>query len=812
MKNIFLENAARGIKYGVRPHLIKSKWKFNGDKEFHVDLLKKKYDLTIENIKAIKAQEEDTTNGYYVEFSGNAKSAFPLKDFENSTLGIKLLNVKASEDTLKATVYIPEKKEYKFNEKFDSYQKTISAEKQKASDFVESINDITAATLNSFWTSKTEFLPKEVPVWCELWVRYEITKKENLKYVRTATYQILQKLEIPYKEQLIEFPERLVFLIKANSQKLEELIQKFPYIAELQKASEVNTFFTEMSSHEQSEFIADLLSRRHTDLKSNISVCLLDSGVNKNHSLLNDYIKYEDSMLEGYNEHDSDGHGSGMAGVVLYNDLEALLENSDSVVINHSIESVKIYTKFNSNDNPNLYGQITERAVYSAEISNPNTKRIICMAVTSPEIDNPDNGEPSSWSACLDKIIFNEGSVDKRLFLVSAGNITPQDYVGQNYPEPNILHTVQNPSQSLNALTIGAYSGKDIIKYSGFNGFNPLVNRGNLSPYSTTSKLWSKWAIKPEVLFDGGNMCSNGFDVSDSEDLSLLTTSKIGSSLTTINATSSATAQAAWFASQIYAAFPDIWPETVRALMVHSAQWTDNMKNCFLKDENTKASRINLLRTCGYGIPNLARALESMNNSVNLVIQDEIQPFIFDKNSITYNEMRLISLPWAKEQLRELENTPVSLKITLSYYIEPSPGKRGWKEKYTYTSFGLRFEIKNENEDEKEFISRIDYAMHSEDDTSLSNNSDIWYLGKKNRDKGSIRSDFTINTTAIQIAEIDKIAIIPETGWWKNRRTMKRFNNIARYSLIVTISTPDKSIDLYTPIMTKIKSAIEVKV
>lgn len=325
---------------------------------------------------------------------------------------------------------------------------------------------------------------------------------------------------------------------------------------------------------------------------------------------------------------------------------------------------------------------------------------------------------------------------------------------------------MQNPSQALNALTIGAYSGKDIIKYSAFNGFNPLVDKGNLSPYSTTSKLWSKWAIKPEVLFDGGNMCSNGFDVSDCEDLSLLTTSKVGSSLTIINATSSATAQAAWFASQVYAAFPDIWPETVRALMVHSAQWTDNMKNCFLKDENTKASRVNLLRTCGYGIPNLARALESMNNSVNLVIQDEIQPFIFDKNknSITYNEMRLISLPWAKEQLRELENTPVSLKITLSYYIEPSPGKRGWKEKYTYTSFGLRFEIKNENEDEKEFISRIDYAMHNEDSTSVSNKSDIWYLGKKNRDKGSIRSDFTINTTAIQIAEIDKIAIIPETG------------------------------------------------
>ena len=371
MENILLKNVARGIKYGVKPRMVTSKWKFSGDKVSHVGLLKEKYNLTIENIKAINAQNEDAVKGYYVEFSGDSKSVFPLKAFENANLGIKLLNVKAEEDTLKATVYIPEEKEYKFNDKFESYEKTLSEEKQRAQDFVESVNDISAATLKSFWTSKTEYMPNEVPIWCELWVRYEATKKENLEYVRAITIETLQKLEITYKEQFIEFPERLVFLIKANRQKLEELIQRFPYVAELQKAAEVNTFFTELSSREQSEFIADLISRKHTDLSSNVSVCLLDSGVNKNHALLSDYITYEDSVLEGYNEHDSDGHGSGMAGIVLYNNLGPLLENSDSIIINHTIDSVKIYTKNYPKDDPDLYGEITKRAVYSAEIANP---------------------------------------------------------------------------------------------------------------------------------------------------------------------------------------------------------------------------------------------------------------------------------------------------------------------------------------------------------------------------------------------------------------------------------------------------------
>ncbi len=43
-----------------------------------------------------------------------------------------MLNVKSTEDTLKATVYIPEEKEYKFNDKFDSYHKTIAEEKAYA--------------------------------------------------------------------------------------------------------------------------------------------------------------------------------------------------------------------------------------------------------------------------------------------------------------------------------------------------------------------------------------------------------------------------------------------------------------------------------------------------------------------------------------------------------------------------------------------------------------------------------------------------------------------------------------------------------
>ena len=45
-----------------------------------------------------------------------------------------------------------------------------------------------------------------------------------------------------------------------------------------------------------------------------------------------------------------------------------------------------------------------------------------------------------------------------------------------------------------------------------------------------------------------------------------------------ISMTSSAVAQASWMAAKIWSNYPDLWPETVRALMIHSADWTKEMK------------------------------------------------------------------------------------------------------------------------------------------------------------------------------------------------------------------------------------------
>jgi hypothetical protein len=86
--------------------------------------------------------------------------------------------------------------------------------------------------------------------------------------------------------------------------------------------------------------------------------------------------------------------------------------------------------------------------------------------------------------------------------------------------------------------------------------------------------------------------------------------------------TSAATAQAAWLAAQIQNTYPDMWLETVRGLIVHSAKWPEQLKAQFLADQS-KTSYSKLLRICGYGVPDLKRALYSASNSLTLIAQNE---------------------------------------------------------------------------------------------------------------------------------------------------------------------------------------------
>ena len=72
------------------------------------------------------------------------------------------------------------------------------------------------------------------------------------------------------------------------------------------------------------------------------------------------------------------------------------------------------------------------------------------------------------------------------------------------------------------------------------------------------------------------------------------------------------------------------------------------------------------------------------------------------------------------------------LRVTLSYFIEPGPGEVGWKDRYRYASYALRFDLNNTGENEASFVKRLNAAAREDGEgVDGESGSQRWLIGKK---------------------------------------------------------------------------------
>ena len=683
-------------------------------------------------------------------------------------------------------------------------------EEPRHNDLVASTSQIRLAALESFWQDAGEF-PTETDqsFWWEVWLREATNPHDVVELFR----QRAQTAGVLVFNRELRFPDRRVVLARATVTQLLAIENLFDILAELRFAKILAGEFLELPPRDQADFIQDALSRIEPPPADAPAVCHLDTGVNRGHPLLGLALAEEHLLAVDPTWLASDGHpqqhGTGMAGLALYGCLTDLLNSAEPISLQHRLESVKILPNHGQHD-PDLYGDVTAQTVSRIEIVAPERqRRAFALTVTA---DSRDEGFPSSWSAALDQICSgaDEAGQPSRLLLVSAGN-TPADG-RRDYPDHNHTQGVEDPAQSWNAISIGAYTEKATIHSDEYRDWKPVANAGQLSPTSRTSVVWEdrSWPLKPDIVMEGGNLAIDPTtgEADYVDDLMLLTTrtSLTGALLTTTGDTSAATALAARYAAIIWSRYPDLSPESVRGLMIHSARWTAPMLSEFSPEQ-----RHNRLRVYGYGVPDLDHAIWSAKNNATLVIQDSLQPFDQETDAngqkrIKTKDLRLHRLLWPKQVLEQLGGETVRLRVTLSYFIEPSPGRRGWTRKHRYQSHGLRFDIKRPTDmDDKEFLRRITKDAWEEDEDSVSSAADdrSWTIGPNLRCKGSVHSDVWTGTAA-QLASSGTLAIYPVTGWWKERPSFERWNRSARYSLIISLETDAAQADLYTPIANQI--------
>jgi hypothetical protein len=504
-----------------------------------------------------------------------------------------------------------------------------------------------------------------------------------------------------------------------------------------------------------------------------------------------------------------------MAGTALYGDIAERLRDAAPVALAHRLESVRILPRVGDNP-PELYGAVFSQAVSLAEIAAPTRSRVICLAVTARDASGI--GAPSSWSAAVDQTAFNDGE-STRLVVVSAGNVRSfgSEY---EYPESNhgVACAVEDPGQSWNCLTVGAFTQRTVLSPA-YQGWQPVAPAGGLTPTSRTSVAWdaddrSPWPLKPDVVFEGGNwIVDAGGRVSPCAETHLLTTAlhDTGAMFDTNADTSAASAQAARLAAMVQARYPNLRAETVRALLVHSAEWTDAMRRQVPGD--SKAAALKRVRTFGFGTPSIERTLSSLRNAVTLVAESAIQPYRRnDDGGARSNQMGVHQLPWPTEALYELGPVRVRMRVTLSYFVEPNPGRRGMVPRSRYASHGLRFDVRRPGEDLEAFQQRVSAAVRDDDpdaDVDTTGETRNWVLGVNGRARGSLQGDWW-EGTAEQLASSDAIAVFPVTGWWKERPHLGRLERSAPYALVVSIETPQQAVDLYTPIATQTSVPVQV--
>ena len=341
--------------------------------------------------------------GIQIEFESFPDIALAVESLANETHKIELLNVSHRNDTTFATVFVPEGKLTAFEKKLRDY---LSEKKNKnggAIDnrpLIDAIRSFRVAALEALWTDDLDQLPDDTEqgFWWEVW----LPVRGNRQGVIHDFTLLANATGIEVSPQSLRFPENSVLLAKGSRRQFSQSSLLLNTISELRKAKETAAFFDEMPANHQQEWADELLNRTSFSGSTETTpyVCILDTGVNIGHPLLNPVIGSEDqfSLDESWTGTDDNGHGTGSAGLVAWGDLTSVLEDDSAIEIHHRLESVKTLRHHLDNEGKHL-GIVTADSISLPEIDSPFRTRIFSMALSAT--DARDRGRPSAWSAAI---------------------------------------------------------------------------------------------------------------------------------------------------------------------------------------------------------------------------------------------------------------------------------------------------------------------------------------------------------------------------------------------------------------------------
>jgi Subtilase family len=670
----------------------------------------------------------------------------------------------------------------------------------------ESAALIRPTTLLDLWTDRPDRYPRQKGDYeWEIWTRADFQGSFDA---------VLGDLGLRSYGRPSVFIDTVVRGVIATPAEIAQIVQASAAVVGLRSASTFVSGDLGVGPRDPAATIQAVAGRVRWPRLGSPVVTVLDTGVQSRHPLLSGAFstkrRFAAEPFWGVEDHH--GHGTQMAGIVLYGDLAALPKDKSPIDVAPRLESVIVTAPANA---PPVPARDAIRRAVEAVEDEPAT-RVYCLAQTAA--GEATDGLPTSTSGVLDLLAYGDGEAT-RLFCVAVGNVPHSDaepYQVGYYADRNSQFGIQAPAQALNALSVGAVT----LKAARNSVHKTVAALGDLSPTSRTAQSWSKLhANKPDIVMEGGNFLIEEDRVfcRPSPAHLILTTARSGSpaTLSLAGETSAATAACAGLASRLLARYPRLRMETVRALMVHVAEWTPAMKaqlEVAVAAGIPRAEALGvLISRFGWGKPDEVRLFESASNALTLIAEDTLTPYRADTgSSLPLREMKYFELPWPKASLRALGATHVEMRCTLSYFVEPDPHAAARDRIERYPSHRLRFDVKRFGENHAQAQARVNELAPGVGSVPYTSD-DNWILGATNRHRGTLHHDVW-QGPAHQLVERDGISVLPVRGWWGDARSFDRYGRKINFTLVVSIRTPEAGGgDLFAEVIAAINPSVLVE-
>ena len=236
---------------------------------------------------------------------------------------------------------------------------------------------------------------------------------------------------------------------------------------------------------------------------------ILDSGLATGHPFLAPAVGEAKSFFPGKDAADEHGHGTLVAGLGLYGDIETAIQTGE-LTPELRIFSGRILDENNENLTGFVEKQIDEAVRYFHELHGCRIFNLSFGDLRKPYL----GGHIKGLSYVIDTLSRELGV----LFIVSAGNVPGSQKNGlewkNGYPDYMAEDTwaIVEPAPALNVITVGSIARHDQTtnsqRYSGDPAEVPIARQNQPSPYSRRGHSIGG-AIKPDLMSYGGNWAVN---------------------------------------------------------------------------------------------------------------------------------------------------------------------------------------------------------------------------------------------------------------------------------------------------------------